>query len=138
MAKFKPEWCYFKLKVTSHDSEKDNEIQVDKVTWLQMLNTALKRSHGVFGEAIEYELLYVDNLDTIAKVSVNDTDILTTAISTYIASDELVGTSLIINVLEQSNNLSGLTVHEDDRIWFKKLVESEAEIEAESKEKERL
>ncbi|CDO94659.1 unnamed protein product [Kluyveromyces dobzhanskii CBS 2104] len=133
MAKNQIEWCYFKTKVTSHDSVKDSEIKVDKVTWLQMISTALKKSHGVFGEAIEYKVLYIDNLDAITKVSKNDADIFSTAITSFISGDELVGTPLVINIIQICTKLSGLTVHHDDMLWFKKLVETEQEADEQSK-----
>lgn len=119
------EWYYFKVHATSQDFEKDEETKLDKITWLQIINSALKRSHGVFGEAIEYDVLHNDGLDSIIKVNYIDRQVFSTAMTSYISSDELVGVPLVFMIEQQQGKLSDITVPDEDLLWFKKLVEFE-------------
>ncbi|EGA76128.1 Pop8p [Saccharomyces cerevisiae AWRI796] len=90
------------------------------MTWRQWLNNALKRSYGIFGEGVEYSFLHVD--DKVAYIRVNhvDKDTFSSSISTYISTDELVGSPLTVSILQESSSLRLLEVTDDDRLWLEK------------------
>lgn len=92
-----------------------------------MVNSALKRSHGVFGEATEYEILHLDNRNVVLKVNYHDREILSTALTTYISNEELIGIPLVINLLQETVSLTKLDIDKDDRLWFKNLIAEEQE-----------
>lgn len=98
---------------------------IDQMTWRQWLNNALKRSYGIFGEGVEYSFLHVD--DKVAYIRVNhvDKDTFSSSISTYISTDELVGSPLTVSILQESSSLRLLEVTDDDRLWLKKVMEEE-------------
>ena len=116
---------YFNIYSTSFDQDVDDAHALDQMTWRQWLNNALKRSYGIFGEGVEYSFLHVD--DKLAYIRVNhaDKDTFSSSISTYISTDELVGSPLPLSILQESYSLWLLEVTDDDRLWLKKVMEEE-------------
>ncbi|CAI4037227.1 hypothetical protein SMKI_02G0950 [Saccharomyces mikatae IFO 1815] len=121
------EWQYFKLSITSFDEDIDNVHVIDQMTWRQWLNNALKRSYGIFGEGVEYSFLHVE--DKLAYIRVNhaDKDTFSSSISTYISTDELVGSPLTVTILQECSSLNLLDITDHDRIWLKRAVSEEEE-----------
>lgn len=97
------------------------------MTWRQLINNALKRAHGVFGEGIEYFFINQDDKITYIKVSYLDRDIFSSAISTYISSESLVGVPLAIIILQNEFALEKIQVSDDDQLWFNRALENESE-----------
>lgn len=97
------------------------------MTWRQWLNHALKRSHGLFGESIEYHLLNEDDNIAYFKVRKVDSETFATAIATYTSSDELVGVPLVVCIVQQVKKLEDLHITEDDKIWLKRCIEEDRE-----------
>ena len=54
-----------------------------------------------------------------------DKDTFSSSISTYISTDELVGSPLTVSILQESSSLRLLEVTDDDRLWLKKVMEEE-------------
>lgn len=102
---------------------------IDKLTWLQMINSALKLSLGTFGEGSEYYLLHYHDDVAIFKVNCNDERYFKTALATYISTEEYLGVSMVLNVLQSVKTIKDMEVSESDSIWFNKLVEKEEEEE---------
>ncbi|WBF10959.1 hypothetical protein N7582_000180 [Saccharomyces uvarum] len=121
------EWQYFKLSITSFDQDIDNDNNIDQMTWRQWLNSALKRSYGIFGEGVEYSFLHVDNKVAYIRVNYADKDTLASSISTYISTEDLIGAPLAVTILQESSNLERLEITDDDRIWLKRAVEEDKE-----------
>ena len=117
------EWTYFKLSITTLDKETDDENVFDEMTWRQWLKNALKRSHGIFGEGIEYYIVSHDGNILYIKVFFKDKDILSQAIATYISSEELVGRPLIVSIVLEANNIDDLSNNADDILWLTRLKE---------------
>ncbi|CAB4252408.1 similar to Saccharomyces cerevisiae YBL018C POP8 Subunit of both RNase MRP and nuclear RNase P [Maudiozyma barnettii] len=117
------EWTYFKLSITTLDKETDDENVFDEMTWRQWLKNALKRSHGIFGEGIEYYIVRHDGNILYIKVFFKDKDILSQAIATYISSEELVGRPLIVSIVLEANNIDDLSNNADDILWLTRLKE---------------
>lgn len=115
------EWYFFKLSITSQDHDTDEETVFDEMTWKQWINNALKRSHGLFGEGIEYYIINQDNRILYLRVSYKDRDLFSQAISTYISTDELVGKPLIVSIVQETDNLDKLSITDDDKLWWNKL-----------------
>ncbi|CAI4056223.1 hypothetical protein SUVZ_02G0990 [Saccharomyces uvarum] len=97
------------------------------MTWRQWLNSALKRSYGIFGEGVEYSFLHVDNKVAYIRVNYADKDTLASSISTYISTEDLIGAPLAVTILQESPNLERLEITDDDRIWLKRAVEDDKE-----------
>ena len=97
------------------------------MTWKQWLNNALNRSHGVFGEAMEYSFINQDDKIAYCKVNHNDKELFTSAVTTYISNDELLGLPLVVTILQETPDLKLLQVTEDDKLWHKKVIEEEEE-----------
>lgn len=97
------------------------------MTWKQWLNNALNRSHGVFGEAMEYLFINQDDKIAYCKVNHNDKELFTSAVTTYISNDELLGLPLVVTILQETPDLKLLQVTEDDKLWHKKVIEEEKE-----------
>lgn len=108
---------------TSQNEEKDNELIIDTITWRQLINNALRRSHGVFGEGIEYSILNTDDKIAFFKVGYNEREMFTIALTTYISSDDLVSTPLVVSIMQQTPNLKELDVSDDDRLWLNRELE---------------
>lgn len=96
---------------------------LDLMTWKQLINNALKRTHGIFGEGIEYFFLNQEDKIAYLKVSHLDKDMFSSAISTYISSDSLVGFPMTITILQEESILTKLQITDDDKLWFNKAVE---------------
>lgn len=109
------------------DPDLEQEIKLDTMTWKQWINNSLKRTHGLFGEGIEYSFLNHDSDLAYLKVGYHDKDTFSSAVSTYISSDELVGCPLFATILQETSNLKSLEVGQDDEIWLKRAIESEDE-----------
>ena len=124
------EWSYFKLSMTTQDKDIDQENVFDEMTWRQWISNALKRSHGIFGEGIEYYIIKHDDKTLYVKVFYKDSTIFSQAISTYISSDELVGKPLIVSIVLETSNVNELSKDPNDRLWMKRLKE-ETRIDAE-------
>lgn len=110
-----------------HRSFENEEIakdhMLDLITWKQLINNALKRSYGIFGEGIEYFFLNQDDKIAYLKVSHLDKDQFSSAVSTYISSDSLVGVPMTITILQEESTLTELQITDDDKLWFNKVVE---------------
>lgn len=119
-------FTYLKYR-TSINDEQDKELKIDQMTWRQWLNNALKRTHGLFGESIEYHFLNQDDKIAYFKVRYVDSETFATAIATYTSTDELVGAPLVVNILQQVKKLEKLDISEDDKIWLKNRIEEEKE-----------
>lgn len=118
---------YVYIHSTSFDEDIDNVHVIDQMTWRQWLNNALKRSYGIFGEGVEYSFLHVE--DKLAYIRVNhaDKDTFSSSISTYISTDELVGSPLTVTILQECSSLNLLDITDHDRIWLKRAVSEEEE-----------
>lgn len=121
------EWCYFKLHVTSQIKEKDDGLLIDNMTWRQLINNALRRSHGLFGEATDYHIINQEDKVAYVRIRYTDKDMFSSGISTYISSDELVGVPLVVNILQETPNLEQLDVHEDDTLWLRRSIDEDIE-----------
>lgn len=95
------------------------------MTWRQWLNNAFKRTHGLFGEALEYYFIHQDDKVAYVKVNYHDKDLFASAIATYISSDELVGYPLIVSIAQEVSNLSNFDVSEHDKLWLQKEIEEQ-------------
>ncbi|GAV53274.1 hypothetical protein ZYGR_0AI05580 [Zygosaccharomyces rouxii] len=117
------DWQYFKLNVSFENEEIAKDHPLDLMTWKQLINNALKRTHGIFGEGIEYFFLNQEDKIAYLKVSHLDKDMFSSAISTYISSDSLVGFPMTITILQEESILTKLQITDDDKLWFNKAVE---------------
>lgn len=117
------EWTFFKLSITSQDPDLDQETVFDEMTWRQWINSALKRSYGIFGEGIEFYIVKHDNSTLYVKVAKTDKDIFAQSVATYVSSDELVGKPLVVSILIETTNVYKLSQDNDDKLWLKKLKE---------------
>ncbi|CAR27281.1 ZYRO0C13200p [Zygosaccharomyces rouxii] len=93
------------------------------MTWKQLINNALKRTHGIFGEGIEYFFLNQDDKIAYLKVSHLDKDTFSSAVSTYISSDSLVGVPMTVTILQEVSSLTELQINDDDKLWLNKAIE---------------
>lgn len=109
------------------DPNIENETALDLITWKQWISNALRKSHGIFGEGIEYTFLNQDSNLAYVKVGLNDKDIFSSAVSTYISNEDLVGCPLFATVLQETPDLGSLEAQEEDEIWLKKAIESDDE-----------
>lgn len=97
------------------------------MTWRRWLNHALKRTHGLFGEAIEYTILNQEDKIAYIQVGFQDKDVFSTATSTYISNSELLGAPAVVRIEQETPDLKKLEVTEDDLIWYKRVTEEEGE-----------
>lgn len=95
------------------------------MTWRQVIINALKRSHGIFGEGIEFDFLSVQGNRAFVKVGYEDRAQFSSALSTYISSEELIGVPLVVHILQECTKLERMKVGEDDELWFKRSLEEE-------------
>lgn len=95
------------------------------MTWRQWLNYAFKRAHGLFGEGLEYYFIHQDDKVAYVKVNYHDKDLFSSAIATYVSSDELVGYPLIVSIVQETSNLSNLAVSEHNKLWLQKEIEEQ-------------
>ncbi|SCU91300.1 LADA_0F09164g1_1 [Lachancea dasiensis] len=114
---------------TSQDLKVDQELVIDEITWRQFLNNALKKSHGVFGEGCEYYLVHQHKHLAYVKVFWKDTDIFSSALSTFISTSELVGVPMILLIRQITRAVRELEVEEDDRLWHKRAISEDCEDE---------
>lgn len=139
------EWQYFKVKLyvfyivyrpgtiiltlcrNFEDVTLEKETILDLMTWKRWTSNALRRSHGVFGEGIEYFFLKQEGNLAFLKVNYRDKDTFSSAVSSYISSDELVGCPLFVTILQETSNLQSLEVTQDDEIWLRRAIESDDE-----------
>lgn len=112
---------------SSGTDDTDEEYRIDIMTWKQWLNNALKRTHGLFGEALEYSFLNQDHRRAFLRVSFMDRDMFSTAINTYISSEELTGVPTVVKVEQETSNLKLLKVTDGDMIWYRRALEDERE-----------
>lgn len=117
------EWCYFKLHITTRDQAIDDEIKIDRVTWIQWINSALRRSHGLFGEGCEYVIMNEDDKIAYVRVNHRDSDMFASAISVFTSSEELVGHQLTCSIIQQTPLVQDLKISDDDELWLKKELE---------------
>ncbi|CCC68642.1 hypothetical protein NCAS_0B05580 [Naumovozyma castellii] len=117
------EWQFYKLQITTQDTSIDKETIIDEITWKQWINNALKRSHGLFGEGIEYFIVNQEDKIAFLKVSYQDREAFSSAIGTYISTDDLIGTPLAVTTLQETSDVNNLEIGEDDKLWYKKFVE---------------
>ncbi|SCW04357.1 LAFE_0H11760g1_1 [Lachancea fermentati] len=96
---------------------------LDNTTWRQFIHNAMRRCHGVFGEAIEYYFLSQENNIAYLKVNRFDKDNFSSGLSLYISSEELVGTSLVATIIQESDTIESLIVAEEDQLWLKRVIE---------------
>ncbi|SCU83508.1 LAME_0C05424g1_1 [Lachancea meyersii CBS 8951] len=97
------------------------------MTWRRFINSSLKKSHGVFGEASEYHFLNRDQNIAYLKVFVKDADTFESAISTFISSEELTEVPVLALILQKTNDISKLEVTDDDVLWHKIAISEEME-----------
>lgn len=97
------------------------------MTWRQLINNALRRSHGLFGEATDYHIINQEDKVAYVRIRYTDKDMFSSGISTYISSDELVGVPLVVNILQETPNLEQLDVHEDDILWLRRSIDEDIE-----------
>ncbi|GAV48258.1 hypothetical protein ZYGR_0I05550 [Zygosaccharomyces rouxii] len=121
-ANFK-DWQYFKLNVSFENEDIAKDHRIDLMTWKQLINNALKRTHGIFGEGIEYFFLNQDDKIAYLKVSHLDKDTFSSAVSTYISSDSLVGVPMTVTILQEVSSLTELQINDDDKLWLNKAIE---------------
>lgn len=93
------------------------------MTWKQLINNALKRTHGIFGEGIEYSFLNQDDKIAYLQVSHLNKDDFSSAISTYISSGSLIGVPITVTILQEESNLTKIQINDDDRLWMNKVIE---------------
>ncbi|CCK71203.1 ribonuclease P KNAG_0G01450 [Huiozyma naganishii CBS 8797] len=91
---------------------------MDEMTWRQWINNALKRSHGIYGEGIEYYILNRDEKIIYLKVNYTDATLFSSALATYTSSDELLGFPLVVNIIQETPYLKELKTNDDDKLWF--------------------
>lgn len=87
----------------------------------------MKRTHGLFGEAIEYTILNQEDKIAYIQVGFQDKDVFSTATSTYISNSELLGAPAVVRIEQETPDLKKLEVTEDDLIWYKRVTEEEGE-----------
>lgn len=95
------------------------------MTWRQWLNHAFKRTHGLFGEGLEYYFIHQDDKIAYVKVNYHDKDLFASAVATYISSDELVGYPLIVSIVQETSNPRNLSVSEHDKLWLQREIEEQ-------------
>ncbi|CCH58668.1 hypothetical protein TBLA_0A08790 [Henningerozyma blattae CBS 6284] len=117
------DWTYFKLLITSHDKIFDDEVRIDTLTWKQWITNALRRTHGLFGESIEYFFLNLDDKIAYIKLNYNDKEVFSSAITSYISNDDLAGKPLAVCVLQITDFLKDLNISKDDKLWHQKEME---------------
>lgn len=87
----------------------------------------MKRAHGIFGEGIEYSFLKQIDKTAFVRVSYCDRGTFSSAITTYISTDELVGAPLIVTIEQEASQLELIKIKEDDKVWFTRAIENEKE-----------
>lgn len=95
------------------------------ITWKQWINNALKRAHGIFGQGVEYSFIKQIDKTAFVRVSYSDRETFSSAVTTYISSDELVGAPMIVTIEQESSQLEHIEVKEDDKLWFTRAIENE-------------
>ncbi|QLQ79598.1 hypothetical protein HG537_0C02450 [Torulaspora globosa] len=127
MARKGNEWHYFKLSMKFEDTDIQEENVIDLITWKQWINNALKRTHGIFGEGIEYSFLHQESTTAYIQVASHDKDIFASAISTYISDNDLVGSPVFVLMDCESTDLTTMNISADDQVWMKRAIERNAE-----------
>lgn len=126
------DWIIFKLKLTTLSPGKDLLLEVDNVTWKQFIQQALFKNHGIFGQAIEYEVLRNSTIrnenqnDNVAftKVSKLDADDFINALNIYINSKLLDETELMCTELQRTDDLELIQIENSELLWKQKLIEN--------------
>lgn len=98
------------------------------MTWNQWLYNALKRTHGLFGEAIEFHFMNQSDKLAYLKVSYQDKDTFSSAISSYISTEELLGKPLVVTILQETPYLKQLVITDDDKLWYEKQLTEDSEM----------
>lgn len=109
------------------NEDMQGNYKIDLMTWRQIINNALKRSHGIFGEGIEYFFLNQDDKIAYLKVCRTDKEIFSSGISSYISGESLIGVPLVVTILQEESNLEKIQVSDDDKLWFHRVLENEFE-----------
>lgn len=97
------------------------------MTWKQWINNALRRTHGIFGEGIEYKFLDQESIRAYLQVASNDRDTFSSAVSTYTSDSELVGSPVYVLIEKESPDLMALDISIDDQVWAKNALERNSE-----------
>ncbi|CUS21195.1 LAQU0S02e08218g1_1 [Lachancea quebecensis] len=97
------------------------------MTWRQFINNALRKSHGIFGEGCEFYFINQQNATAYIKVFFKDADKFSSAVSTFISDEELVGLPLVAHIIQTTKVLGCLQVENSDLIWLKKAIREELE-----------
>ncbi|AMD21870.1 HFR015Cp [Eremothecium sinecaudum] len=118
---------YYKLKITTQDSINVIEQTIDEMTWRQFINNALSKGHGIFGESIDYEFLNISDRIAFVRVGSHDHHTFTSALTTYVSGDELLGFPLVVEIIQETVNPTKLSITDDDKIWLKSYIESAQE-----------
>ncbi|QLL32723.1 hypothetical protein HG536_0D02450 [Torulaspora globosa] len=127
MAREGNEWHYFTLSMKFEDPNFHEENVIDLITWKQWVNNALRRTHGIFGEGIEYSFLHQESTRAYIQVASHDKDSFASAISTYTSDNELVGSPVFVLIENESTDLRTMDVSADDQVWVKRTMERNAE-----------
>lgn len=97
------------------------------MTWKQWINNALRRTHGIFGEGIEYMFLDQESIRAYLQVASSDRDTFSSAVSTYTSDSELVGSPVYVLIEKESPDLMALDISIDDQVWAKNALERNSE-----------
>lgn len=97
------------------------------MTWKQWVHNALKRTHGIFGEGIEYSFLHQESTTAYIQVASHDKDTFASAVSTYISDTDLVGSPVFVLIDNESTDLGTMNISADDQVWVKRTIERNAE-----------
>ena len=91
------------------------------------MNNALRKSHGLFGEGCEYYFLNQHNHVAYVKVFRKDASAFSSAVTTFVSSEQLVGIPLVALIIQNSDSLTDMSVEDDDKIWFRKVILNECD-----------
>ena len=124
------EWVLYKLKLTTMTDE-DAVIVIDELTWKQYLLHALGKTHGLFGQGLEYTILNTKKIlidekfvnIAYVKVSKLDDNTFANAVNTYINYKLIDDKILTCNVLQRTDVFDKLEVNKEESLWKKKLIE---------------
>lgn len=109
------------------DLEFEEKNIIDMMTWRQWIKNALRRTHGIFGEGIEYEILSQESTRAYVQVSSHDKDTFSSALSTYISDNELVGSPVFVLIEKESSDPMAMSIDDDDQVWLKRTLDRNSE-----------
>lgn len=124
------DWYIYKLKLSTMTTE-DSDIVIDDITWKQFIIQALGKTHGLFGQGVEQnildtkKILIAEEYMNIAYVQVSKIDdkVFGNAINTYINYSLIDDKPLVCTVLQKTDDFEKLEVNEEEKLWKKKLLE---------------